>query len=281
MAKFLAWVTIAGLVLSLAVFYYDRTNKNPAEQLEELRKQTQLIHELLDVQMQLLEMSKDSIDVNRRIAEIEDRLTRLESGPQAAELQRQLDDLERRQRDNEVATHDLKYRIHDIEVELKQRGVDPSQYTGGASGTTIPTLPPLDIEDPSKQGGYPDAGSTLGHGLVSVSAAEDWQPSGVEVVEGQQLWIAYEDGAWSRCTDPPVCPDTGPDGDNMESEYDSSNIVGGCKHAALIARVGSAMICVGAAYSGPSPGTGPVELRINDRVLEDNRGGMTIRVDTP
>jgi|GEM_PF-3832389 len=280
MAKVLAWVTIAGLVIALASYYDQRSNTTPTEQLDQLREQTRLIHELLDVQMQLLEISKYSIDVNRRIAEIEDRLARLESGPQAADLQRQLDELKRRQLDNEVVTHDLKYRIHDIEVALEQLGVDPAQYVNPVTGAQIPTLPPLDTEDPGQEEGRPHPGDALGDGLVRVSAAEDWQPSGVEVAEGQPLRIAYEEGAWGRCADPPVCPDTGPDGDNMDSENDPNNIISGCKHASLIARVGSALLCVGSLYSGSSPGTGRVELRINDLVLSDNRGWMTIRVDS-
>lgn len=120
--------------------------------------------------------------------------------------------------------------------------------------------------------------ATADNALVDVSATAGWQDTGIVVAAGQSVVIEYESGAWNRCAGVFGCPDTGPEGPDVESENYADNTIMGCKHAALIARVGSDAFCVGRRFQGILDQSGEVELRINDRVLGDNQGSLKIRV---
>lgn len=114
---------------------------------------------------------------------------------------------------------------------------------------------------------------------VEVRADQGWQSTGILVQKGDLLVITQVGGLWSECPDY-GCPFRDGNG-NLQSDVNGgNNILSGCHHAALIARLSTYnMFCVGTAYTAPASETGIVELRINDNVLDDNAGVLYVRVE--
>jgi hypothetical protein len=126
---------------------------------------------------------------------------------------------------------------------------------------------------------FPAPSPTVEVLAVEIFADQDWQSTGIRVNAGDLLVITQVGGTWSECPDY-GCPFRDGNG-NLESDpYGGNNILSDCYHAALIGRLSEYnLFCIGTAYSGTASETGILELRINDNVIEDNAGALSVRVE--
>jgi uncharacterized protein YraI len=88
-------------------------------------------------------------------------------------------------------------------------------------------------------------------------------------------------GQWSACAPPYGCPYVDANGDQSQWSENASlgNVIRGCYHGALIARIGTNYpFCVGASYSTIIQDSGPLLLSINDKVLSDDGGEITVQI---
>ncbi len=111
----------------------------------------------------------------------------------------------------------------------------------------------------------------------SVSAASDWQDTGIPIQAGDIINISYTSGNWAVCVN---CPglDAGGFG-YRDPNFDVANIVADCFHGALIARIsGTRPFCVGREVSRQASTSGNLELRINDQVTSDNSGAISVTI---
>ena len=110
-----------------------------------------------------------------------------------------------------------------------------------------------------------------------VFADKEWQDTGVTVQNGQLLQINYLEGEWSQCASY-GCPYFSADGEAFETPED--NVVVGCNDSELVGRIlGGESFCVGALFAGKAPNSGKLELRINDAVVSDNGGSVTVLIN--
>ncbi|MBI2864325.1 MAG: serine/threonine protein kinase [Chloroflexi bacterium] len=155
------------------------------------------------------------------------------------------------------------------------RATPTSSHQLGATSATA-TTPTPNVGPSSAATPLPSPTSGLS---ISVPGNSDWVNSGVNVQRGQTLRITYLSGYWSPwqdynldgrgCLDAKSCPAWGFQ-DNVIAFY----------HAGLIGRVGGGLpFAVGNGVSVIASDTGPVFLRINDRVLGDNSGFLNVRVE--
>jgi hypothetical protein len=119
-----------------------------------------------------------------------------------------------------------------------------------------------------------------------VVGKDGWMwPGGAWINQGQTLSITYLSGQWSACDFPNECPYTDANGDpgqggseNASMNY-GDNIIRGCYHGALIARIGANYpFCVGASYSSIIQDSGDLLLSINDSVLSDDSGEILVQI---
>jgi tetratricopeptide (TPR) repeat protein len=112
--------------------------------------------------------------------------------------------------------------------------------------------------------------------LVEVRADGDWQDTGMCVRSGQSVTITYLDGNWAWSGEAYVDAEGLP---TSPLDY-SDNVITGCRHAALIAQMpGVQPFCVGASFSGQVEQSGCLQLRINDTMIGDNSGSITVRIE--
>jgi hypothetical protein len=121
----------------------------------------------------------------------------------------------------------------------------------------------------------PDTGPT--DILVRMYANRDWQNTGVYVKADETIVITYVSGEWSPCASF-GCPYVDAAGSaNLPTDY---NVIPDCSNAALVARFDhSQPFCVEASFTGHVINrSGSLQLRINDRTLDDNGGAIIIRI---
>jgi hypothetical protein len=126
---------------------------------------------------------------------------------------------------------------------------------------------------------------TIGKPIVVKPAG--WQNTGIYIDKDNIVEITYSSGAWANCE--LSCPFT--DGRGIENSlpYTDANIIDGCLHGALIARLvfdpvdtdmsrPSSMpaFCVGNHYYGSTGYSGYLQLASNDGFDFDNRGDITV-----
>ncbi|MDQ2809535.1 MAG: hypothetical protein M3Z04_21885 [Chloroflexota bacterium] len=114
---------------------------------------------------------------------------------------------------------------------------------------------------------------------VWVLAQNDWQDVGKYLQGAQLLTITSLGDKWSIDHEYYVTADGA-----MTIPLDwNDSILKDCRHGAVIGRIGSdsTPFCVGGHYSGQASRSGPLQLRINDRQLSDNKGSlkMAVRLD--
>jgi len=116
--------------------------------------------------------------------------------------------------------------------------------------------------------------------MVEVLAGSDWQSSGIPVREGQRVTITYVSGKWSVCSAAGCSVDAS--GILDSGLYYPDNSITGCLHGALIARIRgnrTDAICVSRGISFQANDTGFLELRVNDKVLTDDSGSITVHIE--
>jgi hypothetical protein len=115
---------------------------------------------------------------------------------------------------------------------------------------------------------------------IEVFANRGWQNTGVFIQAGQFLKVTYLRGTWSQCGGGGgACAFADADGLDFESP-DDNVMPSGCKDEKLIARINDFLpICVGGHYSGRVSQSGQLSLRMNDAVVNDNVGSVTVLVE--
>lgn len=120
--------------------------------------------------------------------------------------------------------------------------------------------------------------------IVDINSKLDWQNSNIKVEAGDTIIVSYVSGSWSQCA-PNGCPYQKAEGilfDGQNENYSlnyADNVIGGCRHASLIARiVGAYSLCIGNGTTTQISETGVLEFRINDIRVEDNDGIVSMLV---
>jgi hypothetical protein len=140
--------------------------------------------------------------------------------------------------------------------------ISPAQ-TAGPAVTVIVTVTPAIQAVP-----LPGA-STL-----EIVANQGWQDTGVSVKPGDTLTIEYVSGKWAPW--PGEAYDASGTG---VISYCDCNVMQYVSHASLIGKIGeSDPFSAGSYYSHAVTQSGPLDLQINDAVLGDNSGSITVRV---
>jgi hypothetical protein len=124
-------------------------------------------------------------------------------------------------------------------------------------------------------------GSQNESATVEVFADQEWQPTGIQVEEGQRVEITFLSGQWSQCASgmASACAFAGAEGLGFESA-DDNVMSSGCQDEGLIARIsGSDPYCAGASSSTLADHSGELALRMTDAVVGDNEGSVVVRVD--
>ncbi len=107
-----------------------------------------------------------------------------------------------------------------------------------------------------------------------VVANQVWQDTGVSVKPGDTLTIVYVSGKWAPW--PGGAYDASGTG---VISYCDCNVLQYVSHASLIGKIGdSDPFPVGSYYSHAVTQSGPLSLQINDAVLRDNSGSITVKV---
>jgi hypothetical protein len=115
--------------------------------------------------------------------------------------------------------------------------------------------------------------------FATVSAAADWQGVGITVKSGNKVALQYVSGYWSEVRNRGTW--LGAEGSiyDFYGRYYIDNMIGNCNHAALIARIrGGSIHCIGSSRAFVADIDGEIELRINDKVVTDNTGWLSILV---
>ncbi len=110
---------------------------------------------------------------------------------------------------------------------------------------------------------------------LDVQANSDWQNSGVSVSKGTVVKIEYVSGNWRPW------PGANFDGNGCLScnpQSDPNNIYVPCHHGSLIGRIGTQVFCIGNGVTITATDTGTLDLRINDKVIYDDSGAITVRI---
>jgi len=174
-------------------------------------------------------------------------------------------------------------------TQLYAQGTSTAEAEAQATFTAIlPTIiaarPPITtvvVDAPPNNGnGYTD-------GVV-------WNDSGLYVQKGEQLRIDYVSGTWSPClksgcpyVDAAGVPLSSP-GWKTKNERGTpvsildwpDNVVTNCAHGAVVGRIGeSEPFCIGMHYSSKADEAGYLQLGINDKQLDDDKGYIAMRVE--
>ncbi|MCS7260533.1 MAG: hypothetical protein NZ765_07095 [Anaerolineae bacterium] len=119
--------------------------------------------------------------------------------------------------------------------------------------------------------------------LMAVQANTAWQDTGVRVSRGETVRIAYVCGRWCPwsgfCLDARGCVGVDPAVCSPNPD-DAANLIAAL-HASLIARIAeNPAFPVGHAVTFQAAHDGMLQLRINDRRVEDNSGAIVVLVAT-
>ncbi len=110
---------------------------------------------------------------------------------------------------------------------------------------------------------------------LDVQANSDWQNSGVSVLKGTVVTIEYVSGFWRPW------PGVNFDGKGCLScnpQNDPNDIYVPCHHGSLIGRIGTQVFCIANGATITATDTGTLDLRINDKVIYDDSGAITVRI---
>jgi hypothetical protein len=112
---------------------------------------------------------------------------------------------------------------------------------------------------------------------IVVEGNVEWRDTGIQLEAGQSIEVQYLSGSWSNC---PAngCPYVDASGVLVSDPNSSDNLLLNCNHAALLAKIGDATYCVGNNLTIRITQSGTLLLRINDKVLEDNDGSVTVEI---
>lgn len=119
----------------------------------------------------------------------------------------------------------------------------------------------------------------------SINAVDGWTNTGLYITSGQSLEITYVSGAWSACS----AADCGGyldangsstiGGGSANSLMYPDNIISGCYHGALIARIGDGEpFCINNSFYDYIYSDGELLLSINDAVTSDDSGEISIGI---
>ena len=113
-----------------------------------------------------------------------------------------------------------------------------------------------------------------GAATFEIAANQVWQDTGVSVKPGDILTIEYVSGQWAPW--PGGAYDAS--GTGVVS-YCDCNVMQYVSHASLIGKIGDGdPFSVGSYYSHAVTQSGPLDLQINDAVLRDNAGSITVKI---
>ncbi len=115
---------------------------------------------------------------------------------------------------------------------------------------------------------------------LKVDSEAEWQQSGLNVLTGERVTITYLAGTWSPCAPKHNhnCPFYDAAGVPESEEY-SENILSGCPHAALIARIeNGGPFCIKKGFSFRATEVGRVQFSINDVRHDDDDGIVEVRI---
>ncbi len=163
--------------------------------------------------------------------------------------------------------------------------VQPSQTTQ-SPGTTEPAQLPTAASTQQQPTSAPEASltpilptSTVTIKKFTVKADEGWQDTGIVTKAGGELTITYLSGTWSNC---PAFGCLYIDASGVRDREGCincpDNVLLNCSHAALIAMVNDVIYCVGNNLSFVITQSSSLQLRINDKVLNDNSGSITVSI---
>jgi serine/threonine protein kinase len=117
----------------------------------------------------------------------------------------------------------------------------------------------------------------LSNQCFEVQANNSWQNTSIYVRAGQTLLIQYSFGRWSACAKY-GCPYVDANGNSNDPLDWPDNIIQNCRNSTLIAKVGNTIWCTGNLLSKKAVVSGTLQLRMNDIVLSDNDGSITVHI---
>lgn len=114
---------------------------------------------------------------------------------------------------------------------------------------------------------------TIGTGRYRLEAQDGWSSTGINISTGDIIRIQYIDGYWS----PWLGNYTNAEG---ATTLTFDDIIAGCKHGALIGRIGqNDPFCIGKNdFSKKGQEGGILYLMINDTDLNDNSGSIDLSI---
>ena len=112
---------------------------------------------------------------------------------------------------------------------------------------------------------------------VIVYADKEWQDTGMFVLAGETVSIRYVAGSWNHCA-PNGCPDSKGDGVPDGPQNWPDNVLQGCTHFKLIARISNYTLCTGVNYNVVAQISGFLQLRANDTQIGDNAGRIIVQI---
>jgi len=111
---------------------------------------------------------------------------------------------------------------------------------------------------------------------VIVYADKEWQDTGMFVLAGETVSIRYVAGSWNHCA-PNGCPYSRGDGVPGTQNW-PDNVLQGCTHFKLIARISNYTFCTGVNYNIAVQISGFLQLRANDTQIGDNAGRIVVQI---
>jgi hypothetical protein len=120
--------------------------------------------------------------------------------------------------------------------------------------------------------------------MFVVVAKQGWQDTSITIRKDDKVTITYLSGTWSNC---PAngCPYVDANGvhDREGCINCPDNVLPSCPHAALIAMVNDLLYCVRnnltfIGFPQANEQSGHLQLRINDKVISDNDGSITVSI---
>jgi hypothetical protein len=124
----------------------------------------------------------------------------------------------------------------------------------------------------------PELRRALSTASFEVFANQDWQNTGIYVFSGENVTIRYMSGAWAPSGSTKVDADGVPN-----SSSSTANYLAGHNHASLIGRgrtnSGISVFFVGKINTIKANEEGVLELRINDKEINDNPGSIVVLIE--
>jgi uncharacterized protein with LGFP repeats len=127
---------------------------------------------------------------------------------------------------------------------------------------------------------FPYSSTIRGAGRILDVQAAAWQDTGIEVEEGQLIWIEYLGGTWTDSTE--STPDGYDANGNSTLGIAEGSLSGNAVIGALVARIGGdngPVFTIGRSAVILAPSSGRLELAMNDTSYEHNDGLVTVKID--